>query len=339
MNHRPKSPTARQLQSKLKRFVRPTYIFAFLFTPLCFFGASVWCHAQGAQPFSKEGLLTAVRSKKFSPEAIAEVVQIRGVGFQMTPATEEQFSAAGASAKLIAIVRDNYRAAGGTTSSTDDVRRTANNKTRHPALGLEVQEVTAYLAPSLGLPAPHGVLVNTVYPQSLGAAAGLKPRDVITSFNGVRIDGINTLRAQIGRLNLGNDVPLMILRDRREQQLNLSFAANANTTKDAPNASDDRAGKSNRGRLGMRVEPLTANAAARYGIKNDARGLLVTDVEAAGAAAEAGIQAGDVIEQINGQTVADIGAAQSALGKTNGDAAKISLNRRGKTLQLTLRPH
>ena len=65
--------------------------------------------AQTVKPFSKEVLLNAVRSKRYTTEALVEAVQRRGVDFQVTPQIEAEFRQAGAFPALIAAMRANYR--------------------------------------------------------------------------------------------------------------------------------------------------------------------------------------------------------------------------------------
>ena len=54
-------------------------------------------------------------------------------------------------------------------------------------------------------------------------------------------------------------------------------------------------------RFGLTVQPLTAEAASRYGLDADDQGLLVTKVDPAGSAANAGIRQGDLIQEVNRQ--------------------------------------
>jgi len=67
-----------------------------------------------------------------------------------------------------------------------------------------------------------------------------------------------------------------------------------------------------RGDDGMTVQPLTKELAEQLDVKAT-RGVVVADVDPAGAAAEAGVQSGDVIEQVNGQAVTEAASLRGQL--------------------------
>jgi len=57
--------------------------------------------------------------------------------------------------------------------------------------------------------------------------------------------------------------------------------------------------------LGIEVQNLTSEIARQLGVKKDA-GIVVTQVEPGSPAAEAGIQTGDVIQQVNRKPVRNV---------------------------------
>jgi S1-C subfamily serine protease len=83
---------------------------------------------------------------------------------------------------------------------------------------------------------------------------------------------------------------------------------------------------------------MTPELAARLGLGSGAQGLVITDVEPAGAAAEAGLQPGDVIEQVNRQPVRTVEDLKSALSRAGSHPLLLLINRRGSTAYMTLRP-
>jgi membrane-associated protease RseP (regulator of RpoE activity) len=68
------------------------------------------------------------------------------------------------------------------------------------------------------------------------------------------------------------------------------------------------------------------------------RGMVVTSVEPISPAADAGLQAGDVITNVNRQLVSNVAELRSALSLTKERPALLLINRRGTTLYLTMRP-
>src|SRR5690606_28157426 len=97
-------------------------------------------------------------------------------------------------------------------ASTGEVRR--------GTLGIDTQDLDDRLAASLGLPAgTRGAVVTRVYADSAGAAAGLRPGDVIVSANGQRIADGESLRNFQGLQPANARVELELRRDGQPLQL------------------------------------------------------------------------------------------------------------------------
>ena len=167
-------------------------------------------------------------------------------------------------------------------------------KVRRGMLGVGIQPVTADVASSLGLKQPHGVLVNTVTPGGAADKAGVKPGDVITAVNGTAVADTNTLRNMIASTAPGSNLTLTISRNGNEQQVQATVGE---LTDDAAKEKqeDDNGGSGGAagGRLGL-------------ALTQQGNGVVVDNVDPDGPAARAGIQAGDVIRQVNRQPVKSV---------------------------------
>ena len=165
----------------------------------------------------------------------------------------------------------------------------AHGKVSHGKLGVTVQEVTQALANDFGLKQPSGALVGTVQKDGPGAKAGLEAGDVITAFEGHPIARSADLPPLVASASPGKSVQMEIVRGGKP----LTVTATLGTLDTQKLASADQAQTGN-GKLGVAVRPLTPQE------KNDAEldhGVVVEDV--GGAAAEAGVQPGDVILSVN----------------------------------------
>jgi serine protease Do len=169
---------------------------------------------------------------------------------------------------------------------------------RRAMLGVTVQPVTSDLAQSLQLPTVHGALVNDVKAESPAARGGIKTGDVITAVNGSEIQGSNELRNLVSSLTPGSTATVTIIRDGRTQQVPVKLAEMA-----GERASREDAAPGESGTLGIKVEPLTPRVAERLELPRSTEGLVVEEVDPDGAAAAAGIEAGDVIRQVDGKAV------------------------------------
>jgi serine protease Do len=211
-----------------------------------------------------------------------------------------------------------------------------NGNVRRGHLGVGVQTVTSDIAANLGLREVSGVIVSTIEQGSPAERAGLKQGDVITVINGVKIENDNSLRNLVASAGPGAEVTITILRDGREQQLRAKLDELANRPPARP--AEPGGGQSYEERLGWAVTPLTPELATQLGLGRNAHGVVVKNVDPAGAAAEAGLQPGDVIEQVNRQAVRSEGDLKSALSRAESQPLLLLINRRGAAAYVTLRP-
>ena len=214
--------------------------------------------------------------------------------------------------------------------------RTKGKVTRSQ-LGVTVQGVTSELAESLGLKEAHGVIVSSVSPGSAAERAGVKRGDVIQSFNGQAVHDTNSLRNRVAEAGPGSTAELVILRDGSEKKLSVKLDE-ANPAKTARRGSDSEPGTADKTALGVSVAPLTPELAARARVPKDMKGLIVEEVNPDGRAAAAGILEGDVIQEVNRQTVTSIDELKSALKKASDKPTLLLINRQGNDIFVTVKP-
>ncbi len=88
----------------------------------------------------------------------------------------------------------------------------------------------------------------------------------------------------------------------------------------------------------MTVEPLTPERATQLGLQRAIQGVVITDVDPSGAAAQAGIQVDDVITEVNHQTIRSASELSAALRRSGSRPALLLVNRSGKNLFLAVQP-
>ena len=212
-------------------------------------------------------------------------------------------------------------------------------KVRRGHLGVSIQPVTSEMAANLGLKEARGVIVNYVEPGSPADRAGIKQGDVITVINGNQIDDPNSLRNIIASAGPGAEVTIIFLRDGHEQQVRATLGELTNQTNVRPTSGSQPGGSSSdEESLGMTITPMTPELAERLGLRRDAAGLVIKDVSPTGPAANAGLQPGDVIEQINRQPARSQEDLKSAVSRAGSRPLLLFINRRGSGLYATLRP-
>jgi serine protease Do len=214
-------------------------------------------------------------------------------------------------------------------------------KVRRGMLGVTIQPVTADLAASLNLPAARGAMVNSVQSGGPAEKAGIKRGDVIIAFNGITVIDNNSLRNMVASTAPGTQVTLTLLRDGREEKISVTLGELPARTANQEQQGEEQ-GSSDTGKYGLSVEPLTPDLANRLGLSSTESGVVVNQVDPNGPAAEAGIQQGDVIQEVNRQAVHNVNDFRAALQRSGARPALVLVNRRTSsgraTIYLTLRP-
>jgi serine protease Do len=165
-------------------------------------------------------------------------------------------------------------------------------------LGVSIQEVTPGLAKSFDLKEKQGALVAQVVSGGPAEKGGIEQGDVILGFDGKEIAESKDLPRIVASTPVGKTVTVELLRngkvvDRQvkvgemEEKVDISKLPSSHKT------------------LGIAVQNLTPEIAKELGVKKDT-GIVVTQVEPGSPAADAGIQTGDVIQQVNRKPVKNV---------------------------------
>jgi Do/DeqQ family serine protease len=209
-----------------------------------------------------------------------------------------------------------------------------NGRVHRGLLGVTVQGVTGDLAAGLGLPKAEGAIVSKVEAGSAAEKAGVKQGDVILSYQGRPVIDTNAFRNEIAATKPGTPVKVEVLRNGRKHELTATLEEN--TAARGGTRSGDGEGERS-GKYGMTVEPLTPEIAAQLNVGRNVKGVVITDIDPAGAAASAGLREGDVIQQVNGKSVDDAGDVRDALDGTAGKPSVLLVTRGEATIFVPLR--
>ena len=209
-------------------------------------------------------------------------------------------------------------------------------RVRRAQLGVQVQPVTAEMAESLGVQASGGVIVSSVGADSAAAHAGVKRGDIIKSFNGQPVQDVNSLRNRVADTPPGSTGSLVVLRDGREQTLTVKLDEVSTPTS---RRGTDVAAADDKAVLGIAVVPLTPDRAARSGLRRDLHGVLVQQVSPEGRAADAGVQEGDVILEVNRQPVQSVEDLRDAVRRAPpAKPTLLLISRDNRELFVTVKP-
>ena len=196
----------------------------------------------------------------------------------------------------------------------------ATGKVVRGYVGVILQDITPELAAQFKLAKPEGALVTDVKPDSPAEKAGLQEGDIVTKFDGKGVKDLRHLRFTVAMMAPGQKASMDVLRNGKTQSIDLNIGsqpkdrgvARGERGRQSPEAQDDDNGTLN----GVGVADLDAQARREFDVPAAVRGALVTSVDPDSAAATAGLQPGDVIQEINRQRVKNAEEAVKLTEKT-----------------------
>jgi serine protease Do len=205
-------------------------------------------------------------------------------------------------------------------------------ETRRGWLGVRIQDVTEDMVEAVdGLEDAAGAMVTDV-PAGPAMEAGIESGDVIMSFDGKSVENVRGLVRQVGNTDVGKAVRIVVLRDGKTQTLKVTLGrreeAEAAVPVAAPAPSEDPVEKDI---LGLSVTPVSPELREQLGLKEDATGLVVKDVDEASRAYEKGLRAGDLITEAGQQKLLSIADLEARIteGREAGRKSLLLLVRRG----------
>ena len=211
----------------------------------------------------------------------------------------------------------------------DQLKKTG--KVTRSYLGFNLQDLDRNLAESYNLPKPEGSLITNVQPNSPAEKAGLKAGDIILKFNGTPISRTSELLNYLNRTMPNQTVQLEILRDDKKRNI----SATLTTAPDDTPAKSDATAQAKGPVLGVAIRNLSPVESSQLKLKG---GVLIQEVKRGGAAAQAGMTAGDVVTRINNKLITDTNDfVQAVSDLKKGQVARVGIIRQGTPAILGMR--
>jgi serine protease Do len=173
----------------------------------------------------------------------------------------------------------------------------ASGKVVRGWLGVKIQAVTPEIADSMGLKQPEGALVANVEPGGPAAAAGLHGGDIILRFAGHEIREMHMLPRIVAMTPVGSEAPVVVWRNGQELTLTATVGK-LPEEKQLARFDTGAPPTTELASLGLTLASITADARQHYQLDPHQSGVLIVGVAANSPAAERGLQAGDVIEEV-----------------------------------------
>src|SRR5215469_12763570 len=174
-------------------------------------------------------------------------------------------------------------------------------------IGAAVQTLTPELAEAMKLKGqPAGALVSEVTPKSPSEKAGMKTGDVITSVNGKKISDSREVRLMIGSMAPGTKVEIEVNRESQSKIINVELAEMpAGEAEEGAETTPEESTQAEKATVfgGVAVADITDDIRTALNLSKDIKGAVIADIDADSPAAKAGLREGDVIQEVNKQSV------------------------------------
>ena len=212
-------------------------------------------------------------------------------------------------------------------------------------LGVYLQDINRDLKEAMDLESKTGALIAGVVEDSPAEEAGIEEEDVIVEFDGEKVRGSSSLTKLVKKHSPGDEITLTLVRDGKEKSVKVVLGNSPEESlyfsfEDEPYLDMAKKLKSpgvysfswtSGSRIGVKVLDLSEQLAEYFGVK-DAEGVLITEVEEDMPAEKAGLKAGDVIVEADGDKVDDTQELREIISeKEEGDEVEIKVIRDRKS--------
>ena len=217
----------------------------------------------------------------------------------------------------------------------------AGKKSEKAWLGVYLQDINRDLREAMDLESKRGALIAGVVEDSPAEEAGIEEEDVIVEFDGEKVRNSSALTKLVKKRSPGDEITLTLVRDGKEKGIKVVLGKKPEESfffsfDDEPYL--DMAKKlkwpggysftwSYGSRIGVKVQDLSEQLGDYFGVE-DAEGVLITEVEEDMPAKKAGLKAGDVIVEADGDKVDDTQELREIISeKEEGEKVEIEVIR------------
>ena len=201
-------------------------------------------------------------------------------------------------------------------------------------LGVTIQAVSPDMAKAFGLSRGGGALIGDVTPNSPAAKAGIQRGDIITEMDGKTVNGPDDLSVRTSEMAPGTVVHLKVFRSGQTRDIEVTLGEYPETTASNRTPSEGPA----KAVRGLQVQAVTPEIARQLDLPSSTKGVVVTSVDPDSPAAAAGVQEGDVIQEVDRKPVRSVDEYNSATSNAGSNPVLLLINRKGTTLFLIVQP-
>jgi serine protease Do len=220
-------------------------------------------------------------------------------------------------------------------------------RTKRGWLGVKIQSVTDEIAESLGLGKARGAMIASVAENGPAEKAKLRQGDVVLSFDGKEVQDTRRLQRVVAETGVNKDVPVTIWRDGKPLTVTVKVGEleEAEQVASVPARADpnqnQRSNQAKVDALGVVLAPISPELRQKFDIDQKASGgVVVTEVDQNGPAAEKGMRPGDIIVEVGQEEVktpADIRSKVEKARQAGRKSVLLLVDRQGEMRFIALR--
>jgi serine protease Do len=202
-----------------------------------------------------------------------------------------------------------------------------HGKVTRAYLGIYIQPMSPELTKAFGESAPQGALVGDVTAGSPAEKTGLQKGDIVVALDGKPITDSNQLRMSISMMEPGDTAHLKVWRNGSEHDA----AVKLETLPDEKEQASAEPASPQEALEGVTLGNVNDQTVRQFGLAANTKGAVVMDINPSSPLVDAGLQQGDVIEEVNHNPVKNVAAFNQAIKKAGKDPLLL-VNRQGHTL-------
>jgi serine protease Do len=202
-------------------------------------------------------------------------------------------------------------------------------------MGVSIQTITNEIQNKMGLKDTNGALVGSVAEDGPAEKAGIETGDVITSFDGKPVNETSELPLIVASTPIGKNVKVEIIRKGEKKTLDIKVGELKDDEEQSSHATGE--GATNGSKLGFKAGEITSERAKQLKVPEKS-GVVILQVEDGSPAQEAGLQAGDVVIEVDREKVTGLSQFNKKIKSyKEGDTILLLVKREGSSLFLTLK--
>lgn len=213
-------------------------------------------------------------------------------------------------------------------------------KSERAWLGVYLQDINRDIKEAMDLESKRGALIAGVVEESPAEEAGIEEEDVIVEFDGEKVRSSSSLTRLVKKHSPGDEITLTLVREGKEKNIVVMLGKRPKdefiyehdfepllSLKKGIGPEAYFLSFHSGSRIGVKVQNLSEQLSEYFGLE-DAKGVLITEVEENMPAGKAGLKAGDVIVQVDGDEIDDTQELREIISeKEEGDKVEIRVIR------------